>query len=258
MPFAPKCHSKINLCQSKPKSQVTQNSWLHLSSVKTDLKVALQHTLTTISMLYLAMTHLLTLVLADETMADADDVNYDALDTANNSIAIKLIAFLGLLQAVQIANGILFDIPLEQEDTPLQFLRVKGLRIDNLFNTAALKMTHFNWFQLCCLYASFDPKGLLKPMHDKPAFPTGHIVNGTPCCYRIHPEDVFLFTLCRLASGMLQVHIVDIYMCGDKTCWTYICVPVAVKVPQGEVCQYCRPSGPHVLCQQLPALQVHN
>jgi hypothetical protein len=60
--------------------------WLHLSSSKTDLHVALQHTLATISMFILRMTHLLTFVLAIEDVADADDINYDALNVAFESI----------------------------------------------------------------------------------------------------------------------------------------------------------------------------
>jgi hypothetical protein len=90
------------------------------------------------------MTHHLALVLAVETMAGADDIDYDAIDATINSIAIVLMGFLGLLCAIRIANGILFDIPPEQEDTLLQFTHAKGLHINDLFNTAALKMTCFN------------------------------------------------------------------------------------------------------------------
>ncbi len=99
----------------------------------------------------------------------------------------------------------------------LQFPCAKGLCIYNLSNTAALKMTRFNWFQLHCLHAAFNLEGLLKPMQDKLAFLMGHVFNGTPCCSRIHPEEVFLFTLCRLATGMLQVRIMDTFISGDKT-----------------------------------------
>jgi hypothetical protein len=91
------------------------------------------------------MTHQLALVFAIEIMADADVINYDALDVTVDSIAIVLMSFLGLMHAIQIADGILFDILLEQEDTPLQFTRVKGLCIDDLSDTAGSKMTHFNW-----------------------------------------------------------------------------------------------------------------
>jgi hypothetical protein len=66
---------------------VIQNKrWLHLSSSKTDLQVALQHTLATISTFVLPMTHLLAFVLAIEDVADADDINYDTLNLAFESI----------------------------------------------------------------------------------------------------------------------------------------------------------------------------
>jgi hypothetical protein len=168
------------------------------------------------------MTHLLVLVLACEEVADGDDVDYDALHAAFKSIAIVLMAFLGLLCAVRIAEGLIFDVPTGQSDAPLQFSRKKGLRIDNLSDTAALKMTRFNWSQLHRLYAAFDLEGLLELIQEKLSFPTGHAFYGTPCCYRIHPEEVLLFTLCRLATGMAQVRIVDTYLGGDKNRWTYV------------------------------------
>jgi hypothetical protein len=157
--------------------------WLHLSSGEADLQVTLHHALATISMFVSAMTHLLALVLACEDVADGEDVDYDALNAAFESIAIVLMAFLGLLRTVRIAEGLLFDIPSGQSDAPLQFLRAKGLCIDNLSNTAALKMTRFNWSQLRCLYTAFDLEGLLKPMQEKLSFLTGHAFYGTPCCY---------------------------------------------------------------------------
>ena len=83
-------------------------------------------------------------------------------------------------------------------------------------------MTHFNWCQLRHLYTVFDLEGLLEPMQDKLSFLMGHVFNGAPCCYKIHLEEVFLFTLRRLAVGMLQVHIVNTYISGNKNCWTYM------------------------------------
>ena len=46
-------------------------------------------------------------------------------------------------------------------------------------------------------------------MSDKLAIPMGFDVNGTPCRYRIHPAEVFLYTLCKVATEMTQVKIVD-------------------------------------------------
>jgi hypothetical protein len=128
--------------------------------------------------------------------------------------------FLGLLHAVQVVDGILFDILLEQEEAPHQFNRGKGLRINNLADTAALKMTCFNWSQLRCLYVAFNLEGQLKPMQDKLVL-TGHFFNGTPCYDRIHLEEVFIYTLCKLATGLTRCQMVDFYIGGDTTCWMF-------------------------------------
>jgi hypothetical protein len=47
------------------------------------------------------MTHRLELVLAVETIADAEYIDYDAIDAAINSIAIVLMGFLGLRHVIQ-------------------------------------------------------------------------------------------------------------------------------------------------------------
>jgi hypothetical protein len=222
MPRAPKRRAKTNLCQCKSKHQARLNEhWLNLSSRKTDLQITLQVTLTTILTFIAAMTQQLLLVLAVEAVADADNIDYDAVAAAVDSIAIVLMNFLGLLHAIQVADAILFDIPLKQEEAPPQFTRRKGLRIDDLSDTAALKMTRFNWGQLRRLYVAFNLGGQLEPMQDKLFYPTGHVYNGTPCYYRIHPEEVFLNTLYRLATGLAQVQIMDMYIGGNTNRWTY-------------------------------------
>ncbi len=147
------------------------------------------------------MTQLLGLLLALEVTADMSDVDYDALDTAIKSIIIILVAYTDMLRTLRRTDSHLFDILPEEENAPLQFTRAKDLRIDDLSDMAAHKMTHFFHGQLRRLYAAFDLESQLEPMQDKLFFPMGHFTNGTPCCYRIHPEEVFLFTLCRLAKG---------------------------------------------------------
>ncbi len=59
-------------------------------------------------------------------------------------------------------------------------------------------------------------------MQDKLFFLMGHVYNGTPCFYRIYPEDVILYTLFRLAIGRTQVQIVDMYIGGNTNQWTYV------------------------------------
>ena len=123
--------------------------WLHLSSAETDLQSAIQVVLYTMSTFVTAMTQLLALILAVEAAADEDeDAEYETIDTAVDAVSIVLLGFLGLLRAVRVTDGILYDIPLEEEVMPLTFARAKGLRIDDLSDPAAIKMTRFNWSQL--------------------------------------------------------------------------------------------------------------
>jgi len=84
-------------------------------------------------------------------------------------------------------------------------------------------MTQFNHSQLCHLYEEFDLDGHLKLMHSKVVLPTGHFYNVHPCCYRIHLQEVFLYTFYEVASvvWMVQVQIVRTYFGGDKNWWTY-------------------------------------
>ena len=49
------------------------------------------------------------------------------IDAAVDSVSIVLVGFLGLLRAVRVADGILYDIPPEEEAAPLTFTCAKGL-----------------------------------------------------------------------------------------------------------------------------------
>ena len=50
---------------------------------------------------------------------------------------------------------------------------------------------------------------------------TGDDVDGTPTRYLIHPEELFLFTLTKLATGRTNISIVDEYFGGDYTRYSY-------------------------------------
>ena len=43
--------------------------------------------------------------------------------------------------------------------------------------------------------------------------------SGSQCCYRIHPEEVFLFTMTKVATGLSNQRIVDMYIGSDYACW---------------------------------------
>jgi len=60
---------------------------------------------------------------------------------AFDSVSITLVAFLGLLRAMHVADAMLFNIPFHEEAAPQQFTRSKNLRIADLNDVQALKMT---------------------------------------------------------------------------------------------------------------------
>jgi hypothetical protein len=109
----------------------------------------------------------------------------------------------------------LLDIPFHGEAVPQQFSRPKNLHLADLKNVQALKMTHFNQGQLCQLCAHFGLAALAEGMGTKIAIFTGHTY------YQIHPEEVFLFTMTKLASGLSNHMIVNTYFGGDYNRWSY-------------------------------------
>ena len=76
-------------------------------------------------------------------------------------------------------------------------------------------MTHFRQSQLRHLYARFDLAALAAGVGMTIPIFTGHTY------YRIHPEEVLLFTLTKLATGLSNHMIVDTYFGGDYNRWTY-------------------------------------
>jgi hypothetical protein len=85
-------------------------------------------------------------------------------------------------------------------------------------------MTHFFHGQLRRLYTDFDLEGYLVHLDaDMLPFYTGYtsLRSGSQCCYRIHPEEVFLFTMTKVATCLSNQRIVDMYIGGDYACWSY-------------------------------------
>ncbi len=162
----------------------------------------------------MSLNQLCTLILAAKTVVTAQ-ANLAILDAAFDSVPVTLIAFLGLLQALHVTNAMLFDIPFHEEAVPQQYTRSKNLRIANLNNDQALKITHFSQSQLHWLYAHFSLAALAVGVGTTIPIFTGHTY------YQIHPEEVFLFTLTKLATGMSNHMIVDTYFGGDYNRWSY-------------------------------------
>jgi hypothetical protein len=114
----------------------------------------LQMLMATRSLFCMALNQLRALILAAKTVVTAHS-NLGILDAVFDSVLVTLVTFLGLLQAMHLADKLLFDIPFHDKAAPQQFSRPKNLRLASLNNIQALKMTHFNQGQLCQLYTHF-------------------------------------------------------------------------------------------------------
>ncbi len=85
---------------------------------------------------------------------------------------------------MHVADAVLFDIPFHKEVAPQQYTHSKNLRIADLNNVQALKMTHFSQSQLHCLYAHFGLAALVVRVGTTIPIFTSHTY------YRIHREEV--------------------------------------------------------------------
>jgi hypothetical protein len=70
----------------------------------------------------------------------------------------------------------------------------RHLRIDDLFDFVGIRLTRFSHEQLWVLYGYFGFEALLDPGEVTLRIPTSHITQNSPCYYRVHPEEAFLFT----------------------------------------------------------------
>ena len=123
--------------------------------------------------------------------------------------------FFGLLRAAHIADVVLFDIPFHKKAALQQYTRSKNLRIVNLNDVQALKMTYFSQSQLRHLCAHFGLAAMAAGVGATIPIFTGFTY------YRIHPAEVFLFTLTKLAASMSNHMIVDTYFGGDDNRWSH-------------------------------------
>jgi hypothetical protein len=85
-----------------------------------------------------------------------------------------------------------------------------------------IKMTAFNVSQLCWLYRHFGLREFVLAHNEMELrIGTGHWSDGCENCYRIDPEELFLFSLTRFKTGMTNEKIVDMFFGGDYNQWSY-------------------------------------
>ena len=165
----------------------------------------------------------LVIALAVESVADGN-TDMAAVNAVIDTVSMNLVTYLGLMGAWTTANSILLDIPQHEEEMTKQFATRTHLRIGDLTDTACHKMTHFYHGQLRRLYTAFDLEGYLLQLNvEMLSFYTGYTSprSGSQCCYRIHPEEVFLFTMTKVATGLSNQRMVDMYIGGDYARWSH-------------------------------------
>ena len=117
----------------------------------------------------------------------------------------------------------LYDIPLTEwlytrEQTPRIYLRLHTIRDDR----TACKMTSFKVTELHQLFDLFGLRQyLLAQNADQLRIGTNTFRNGRENCYLFDPEELFLYSLTRIRTGMTQEQIIDFYFGGDYNRWTY-------------------------------------
>ena len=109
--------------------------------------------------------HLCALVFAAKTVVTAPH-DLAVLNATYDSVSLILVAFLGLLRGMQVYDAMLFDIPLHQEILPQQYSRPMNLRLADINDVLAFKMTHFNHNQLRQLYSHIGFAGMAVEMLD--------------------------------------------------------------------------------------------
>ena len=111
-------------------------------------------------------------------------------------------------------DGQLYDIPLtewlyKREYRPRLHLQIGDLTDD----MSAVKMTGFNVSQLRRLYHHFGLREFVQAHNETVLrIGTGHWSNGLEKCYRIHPEELFLFSLTKCKTGMTNERIIDMFV----------------------------------------------
>ena len=86
----------------------------------------------------------------------------------------------------------------------------------------AHKMPHYYHDQLVRLYCLFDLDGFLLSI-GKTHIPlyTGHMVGNMNTRYLIDPQELFLFTLTKIATGRTNQLLVDEQFGGDYARWSH-------------------------------------
>ena len=209
----------------KAKRQASSNErWLHLGAGGVSTWDTLQTAWEWAALAGSVAAMMTTMTLVIQAIAgDQDDADLsDALWEAVEALTIVCTGYGGLVGSLLNMDAFLHDITPEEEAAPLTLKRRRHLRLDDLSDTEAHKMTHFFHHQLLRLYNLLNLEGFLTTIdEDQIPLYTGFMSGDSPCRYFIHPEELFLFTLTKVATGRSNASIIDQWFGGAYTRWNY-------------------------------------
>lgn len=206
----------------QPLRRVPANArWMHLSAGEVSTRDRLQSVWGWTSILCSYSSTMLAIASVVSSAAD-DNADMDAIQEMVEYITVSTVCYLSLLQMWRTMDNLLYDISPEEEEQPIRYTRRRHLRIRDLSDPEAHKMTHFYVDQLQRMYDMFGLEDFLANANEElvPLY-TGHIAKGTPCRYLVHPEELFLFTLTKVATGRTNQSIVDEWFGGDYARWSH-------------------------------------
>ena len=101
----------------------------------------------------------------------------------------------------------------------------RHLRINDLSDTAACNLTRFNVQELRTLFVRFGFGQYANQFDDTPdmmiPIETGFVRNNRRCRYLIHAEEVFLFTMVKMAHGFTNAYMVNFIFGGHASRWSH-------------------------------------
>ena len=218
----PFCGRLTNAPHRAAKRQRAKNSrWMHLGAAEIGTRQKIQrcwagHTLATTNSLFLAGYALGLRAVLVGPLPAATQQMIDYLLCQAAFFAWHVTQWTSL-------DVFLYDIPrtefrYRREFRPRVHLRIADLRDD----MTARKMTSFSISQLRQLYYHFGLREFVLAHNETDLLiGTGHWANGRENCYRLNPEELFLYMLTKCKTGMTNEKVIDMYFGGDYARWTY-------------------------------------
>jgi hypothetical protein len=127
---------------------------------------------------------------------------------------------IGNFNACEIYDCILHDIPPEEEEE-IELLPRQNIRFDSWTNQTCYHHTNFTKDHLLRIYECFLLRQIADQTNGFIKVPTGHVnQRGRICCYNFHPEELFLYLMTRMKTGMDHTEMSNIFG-GSTRRWSY-------------------------------------